>query len=155
MPSLVSGSLAFAKITAGTGSTCGVATGGATYSWGATVIGQIGHGGKISYGNVFVAAPQPVVGGKSFQSVTLGNQFVCAVTTAGQGYCWGSNNSKLGNGPNGIDSSSPRVLVTGTGYWLLTQVIGYWHGLLIVRTPGMSLSTMSISGVLITCNQSQ
>ena len=111
--------------------------------------------GKFSYGNVFVAAPQQVVGGKSFQSVTLGNQFACAVTTAGQGYCWGSNNSKLGNGPNGIDSSSPRVLVTGTGYWLLTQVIGYWHGLLVIRTPGMSLSTMSISGVLITCNQSQ
>ncbi|HEX5074239.1 MAG TPA: Ig-like domain-containing protein [Gemmatimonadaceae bacterium] len=124
-PSLVSGSLAFAKVTAGSGFTCGITTGGATYCWGANSIGQIGDGGKISYGNAFVATPQQVVGGKAFQSVTLGNQFACAVTTAGQGYCWGSNNSKLGNGPNGVDSSSPVQVAGG----LLFQSIssGYGH----------------------------
>ena len=83
-----------------------------TYCWGANSIGQIGDGGKISYGNVFVATPQKVVGGQTFQSVTLGNQFACAITPVGQGYCWGSNNSKLGTGPNGTDSSSP-VQMTG------------------------------------------
>ena len=124
-PSLVSGGLAFAKITAGSGFTCGVSTGGATYCWGANSIGQIGDGGKISYGNAFVAAPQQVVGGKAFQSVTLGNQFACAVTTTGEGYCWGSNNSKLGNGPTGTDSSSPVQVAGG----LLFQSIssGYGH----------------------------
>ena len=124
-PSLVAGGLAFAKITAGTGFSCGISTGGATYCWGANSIGQVGDGGKISYGNAFVAMPQQVVGGKVFQSVTLGGQFACAVTASGDGYCWGSNNSKLGNGPNGIDSSSPVQVAGG----LLFQSIsaGYGH----------------------------
>jgi alpha-tubulin suppressor-like RCC1 family protein len=124
-PVLVSNALSFAKITAGTGFTCGITTGGATYCWGANSIGQVGDGGKISYGNAFVSTPQQVVGGQTFQSVTLGNQFACAVTTTGQGYCWGSNNSKLGNGPNGIDSSSP-VQVTG-GLSFQTISAGYGH----------------------------
>jgi alpha-tubulin suppressor-like RCC1 family protein/uncharacterized protein YjdB len=124
-PVLVSNALSFAKITAGTGFTCGITTGGATYCWGANSIGQVGDGGKISYGNAFVSTPQQVVGGQTFQSVTLGNQFACAVTTTGQGYCWGSNNSKLGNGPNGVDSSSP-VQVTG-GLSFQTISAGYGH----------------------------
>jgi len=124
-PVLVAGSLAFAKVTAGTGFTCGITTGGATYCWGANSIGQVGDGGKISYGNAFVALPQQVVGGNAFQSVTLGNQFACAVTATGKGYCWGSNNSKLGNGPSGTDSSSPVQVAGG----LLFQSIsaGYGH----------------------------
>ncbi len=124
-PSLVAGGLAFVKITAGTGFSCGISTGGATYCWGANSIGQIGDGGKISYGNAFVALPQQVVGGKAFQSVTLGGQFACAVMMNGEGYCWGSNNSKLGNGPSGIDSSSPVQVAGG----LLFQSIsaGYGH----------------------------
>ena len=124
-PVLVSNTLSFAKVTAGTGFTCGITTGGATYCWGANSIGQIGDGGKISYGNVFVAAPQQVVGGQTFQSVTLGNQFACAVTTLGQAYCWGGNNSKLGNGPNGVDSSTP-VQVSG-GQIFQTISAGYGH----------------------------
>jgi len=124
-PTLVSETLRFAKITAGTSFTCGITTGNETYCWGANSIGQIGDGGKISYGNVFVSAPQKVVGGQTFQSVALGNQFACAVTTLGQGYCWGSNNSKLGNGPNGIDSSSP-VQVSG-GQVFQTISAGYGH----------------------------
>jgi alpha-tubulin suppressor-like RCC1 family protein len=124
-PVLVSNTLSFAKVNAGTGSTCGITTAGATYCWGANSIGQAGDGGKISYGNTFVSTPQQVVGGQTFQSVTLGNQFACAVTVVGQGYCWGSNNSKLGNGPNGVDSSSPVQVAGG----LLFQMIsaGYGH----------------------------
>src|SRR6185436_12693270 len=59
------------------------------------------------------------------QSVTLGNQFACGVTTTGEAYCWGGNNSKLGNGPSGVDSSSPVQVVGG----LLFQSIsaGYGH----------------------------
>jgi alpha-tubulin suppressor-like RCC1 family protein len=145
-PSLVTGSVAFAKVTAGTGFTCGIATGGVTYCWGANSIGQIGDGGRISYGNVSVAAPQQVVGGKAFQSVTLGNQFACAVTTTGEGYCWGSNNSKLGNGPSGIDSSSP-VLVAGG---LLFQSIssGYGHSCGVTTSKRVYCWGLNASGQL-------
>jgi len=124
-PVLVSNTLSFAKVTAGTAFTCGITTGGATYCWGANSIGQIGGGGTISYGNVFVAAPQQVVGGQTFQSVTLGNQFACAVTTLGQGYCWGGNNSKLGNGPNGTDSSTPVQVSGGQVFQAISA--GYGH----------------------------
>jgi alpha-tubulin suppressor-like RCC1 family protein len=124
-PVLVSSTLSFAKIAAGTGFSCGITTGGATYCWGANSIGQIGDGGKISYGNVFVSAPQQVVGGQTFQTVTLGNQFACGVTTISQAYCWGSNNSKLGNGPNGIDSSSPVQVIGGQSFQMISS--GYGH----------------------------
>jgi alpha-tubulin suppressor-like RCC1 family protein len=131
-PVLVSNTLSFAKITAGTAFTCGITTGGATYCWGANSIGQIGDGGKISYGNVFVSVPQQVVGGLTFQSVTLGNQYACALTLIGQGYCWGSNNSKLGNGPQGVDSSSPVQM--GGGVLFQSISAGYGHACGVTTT---------------------
>ena len=124
-PVLVSNALSFAKVAAGTGFSCGITTAGATYCWGSNSIGQIGDGGKISYGNTYVATPQQVVGGQTFQSVTLGNQFACAVTTLGQGYCWGSNNSKLGNGPSGVDSSTPVAVIGGQLFQMISS--GYGH----------------------------
>ena len=124
-PTLVSETLRFAKITAGTSFTCGITTGNETYCWGANSIGQIGDGAKISYGNAFVSAPQKVVGNNTFQSVTLGNQFACAVTPLGQGYCWGSNSAKLGTGPNGTDSSSPVPVIGGQMFQSISA--GYGH----------------------------
>jgi alpha-tubulin suppressor-like RCC1 family protein len=127
-PVLVSNTLSFAKISAGSAFSCGITTGGATYCWGANSIGQIGDGGKISYGNTYVAAPQQVVGGQTFQSVTLGNQFACGLTTVGQSYCWGSNNSKLGNGPNGIDSSSPVQVIGAQQFQSISSGFGHTCG---------------------------
>lgn len=131
-PVLVSNTLSFAKITAGTAFTCGITTGAETYCWGANSIGQVGDGGKISYGNVFVSAPQKVVGGQTFQSVTLGNQFACALTQIGQGYCWGSNNSKLGNGNGGTDSSTPAQLGGGVLFQMISS--GYGHSCGVTTT---------------------
>lgn len=124
-PVLVSNTLSFAKVAAGSGATCAITTGGAAYCWGANSIGQAGDGGKISYGNTFVSTPQQVVGGHTFQSVTVGNQFACALTTTGQSYCWGSNTSKLGTGPNGTDSSSPVATVGGLTFQSISS--GYGH----------------------------
>jgi uncharacterized protein YjdB len=124
-PTLVSETIAFAKITAGTGFTCGITTGGDTYCWGANQIGQIGDGGKISYGNVFVAAPQKVVGNNTFQSVSLGNQYACAIAVGGQGYCWGSNNTKLGSGNQSGDTSTPAAMIGGHSFQQISA--GYGH----------------------------
>jgi alpha-tubulin suppressor-like RCC1 family protein len=125
MPTLVSETLSFAKITAGTSFTCGITTGGDTYCWGANQLGQIGDGGKISYGNVFVAAPQKVVGNQTFQSVSLGNQYTCAIAVGGQGYCWGSNNTKLGSGNQTTDTSTPAPMIGGHVFQQLSA--GYGH----------------------------
>jgi alpha-tubulin suppressor-like RCC1 family protein len=124
-PVQISGGLSFASLSAGAGFTCGVATlNGIAYCWGANSIGQTGDGKTINYGNVFVSALQQVVGGQAFKSVSLGNQYACGVTMAGQGYCWGSNNSKLGAGPTN-DSSAP-VAVSG-GLTFRSISTGYGH----------------------------
>ena len=115
-PVNVTGGVAFASIAAGSGFTCGVAQlNGVAYCWGANSIGQTGDGQKINYGNVFVSTPQQVVGGLAFKSVSLGNQYACGVTMTGQGYCWGSNSTKLGNGPTN-DSSSPVAVLGGYNF---------------------------------------
>ena len=112
-PVPVTGGANFVSIAAGASFTCGITQlNGVAYCWGANSIGQTGDGQKINYGNVFVSTPQQVVGGLAFKSVSLGNQYACGVTTAGQGYCWGSNNTKLGAGPTD-DSSSPVAVLGG------------------------------------------
>ena len=115
-PVNVTGGVAFSSISAGSGFTCGVAQlNGVAYCWGANSIGQTGDGQKINYGNVFVSTPQQVVGGLAFKSLSLGNQYACGVTMTGQGYCWGSNSTKLGNGPTN-DSSSPVAVLGGYNF---------------------------------------
>ena len=124
-PVQVSGGVSFASITAGFGFTCGVATlNGVAYCWGANSIGQTGDGKTINYGNVFVSAPQQVVGGQAFKSISLGNQYACGVTVAGQGYCWGGNNSKFGSGPTN-DSSTPVAISGGLTFRSIST--GYGH----------------------------
>ena len=124
-PALVSSTISFAKITAGTGFTCGITTTGETYCWGANSIGQLGDGKKISYGNAYNATPSPVVGGQTFQSVSLGNQYACALTQAGQGYCWGSNSTKLGSGNGTSDTSTPAPMIGGHAFQQISA--GYGH----------------------------
>lgn len=131
-PVPVSGGAGFVSIAAGASFTCGVAQlNGVAYCWGANSIGQTGDGQKINYGNVFVSTPQQVVGGLAFKSVSLGNQYACGVTTSGKGYCWGSNNTKLGAGPTN-DSSSP-VAVLG-GYTFQTISAGALHACGVTTT---------------------
>ena len=126
-PVQVSGSIAFASVIAGASFTCGVATTGSTYCWGANSIGQTGDGKTINYGNVFVSAPQTVVGGQTFKSVSLGSQYACGVTTGGQAYCWGSNNSKFGAGSSN-DSSTPVAVSGGLGFRSVSTGFGHACG---------------------------
>jgi alpha-tubulin suppressor-like RCC1 family protein len=123
-PVAVAGNLAFMSITAGSAFTCGVSTTTEAWCWGANQIGQVGDGGPINYGNVFVSLPQRVSGGTGFAHVSLGTQYACGRTPSGQGYCWGSNNSKFGNGP-GTDRSSPTPISGGLSFRSISA--GYGH----------------------------
>jgi alpha-tubulin suppressor-like RCC1 family protein/uncharacterized protein YjdB len=111
-PIAVAPNMTFQSLAAASSFTCGVTTGGAAYCWGYNGLGQLGDGGKISYGNTYITAPVAVVGALSFRSIDGGNQYACALTPAGRGYCWGGNGGKLGDGPTGVDTSSP-VAVSG------------------------------------------
>ncbi len=82
------------------GFTCGVITGGELYCWG---ISWFGIGGT---GNVGTSEPNPtptlVSGGHAWMDVAAGAYFVCALTTVGQGYCWGDGDlGQIGIGESG------------------------------------------------------
>lgn len=120
-PVAVAGGLRFAMLSAGYAHTCGVTTAGAAYCWGADESGELGNG---AYGQSS-ATPVLVTGGLTFASVSAGGVFTCGVTTAGAGYCWGSNAyGVLGNGTT--DDSATPVAVAG-GLTLASISAGVYH----------------------------
>jgi len=104
----VTGGLTFTALAVGHDHTCGVATGGNAYCWGANYAGQLGNGSVD-----FSAVPGAVTGGLAFARLTAGNAYTCGLTTGGVAYCWGSNsNGKLGSGSTTNYSTVP-VKVAG------------------------------------------
>jgi alpha-tubulin suppressor-like RCC1 family protein len=112
-------------VATGAGSTCAVGVSTKAYCWGANSIGQVGDGQKINYGNVFVALPSVVVGGHAYEAIDASQQFACGLNTAGAAYCWGSNQTKLGNGPQGTDTSTPVAVSGGLTFQSLST--GFTH----------------------------
>jgi alpha-tubulin suppressor-like RCC1 family protein len=114
----VTGGLAFTSLSVGGFQVCGLTAAGAAYCWGANDSGQLGNG--ISGDDV--ASPAAVAGGLHFASIkVVSSCFVavncgahsCALTAAGQAYCWGANSyGQLGDGTT-VDSRVP-VAVTGS-----------------------------------------
>ena len=121
-PVEVSGGLSFASVSAGTGHTCGVTTGGVAYCWGSNGLGQLGDGSLVIIRNIPVA----VYGGLSFASVSTGKFHTCGVTSGGVAYCWGDNrNGELGDGTTVSNRVTP-VAVTG-GLTFVSVSAGYRH----------------------------
>ncbi|MDE3151748.1 MAG: Ig-like domain-containing protein [Gemmatimonadota bacterium] len=120
-PVAVSGGLVFRAVSAGYAHTCGVTADGSAYCWGANESGELGNG--TVGGNS--SAPVLVAGGLTFASVSAGGVFTCGVTTAGAGYCWGSNAyGVLGNG--GTSDSDVPVAVAG-GLNVASISAGVYH----------------------------
>lgn len=102
-PVAVTGGLAFETISARSGHTCGVTTGGDAYCWGWNDFGQLGDG------NAGTDTDTPVrVDGESFAIISTGFQHTCGVTTGDDAYCWGANHlGQLGDENTGIHSDTP------------------------------------------------
>jgi alpha-tubulin suppressor-like RCC1 family protein/uncharacterized protein YjdB len=112
-PSLVTGGVTFASISAGRFHTCGLTSAGVAYCWGSNSHGQLG-GGQI---NESRTVPTPVTGGLTFASISAGMAGTCGVTTTGAGYCWGSNNGgQLGNGSAAFSSLVPVPVGGGLSF---------------------------------------
>jgi hypothetical protein len=95
-----------ATIAVGYGFACAASTAGAEQCWGDDSSGELGDGpstARFSASPVAVVAlPAPVT------AVTAGAAFACALTSAGDVYCWGANDrSQLGNFSG---SSSPTPI---------------------------------------------
>ena len=98
-PVAVAGGHTFTSLSAGYYYTCGVATDGVAWCWGADSDGILGDGDAdpaIEY------SPVPVAGGHTFTTLTASNHHTCGVETAGAAWCWGADsNGILGDGKEG------------------------------------------------------
>jgi alpha-tubulin suppressor-like RCC1 family protein len=114
--------LSFRQVSAGSGHTCGVSTGGTAYCWGDNSEGQLGIGNSAGpelcnteFGN-FACSTRPVrvVGGLAFRLVSAGGSHSCGVTTDDVAYCWGANaDGQLGNGRTSPSPTKRPVRVVG------------------------------------------
>jgi alpha-tubulin suppressor-like RCC1 family protein len=94
-PGAVTRQMTFTKVDAGFASTCGLATDGLAYCWGANATGQLGDGSANAS-----PTPVPVTGGTRFSSLSVGSEHACALAANGSAFCWGNNASgQLGIGP--------------------------------------------------------
>ena len=123
-PQPVSGGHIFGTISAGVQHTCALTPAGAAYCWGFTGGGAIGDGTTTNG----VATPTAVTGGHTFKSIMAGSEFTCALTTAGQAWCWGNNGSgQLGNGtaaPFGAPQLTPTAVAGGLTFSFLAEASG-------------------------------
>ncbi len=81
---------AWAMITAGglgAAHTCALDTNGRAFCWGTGGVGQLGDGVQNAFHRSLLAAP--VAGGRQYTSISAGAKHTCALTPAGEAYCWG------------------------------------------------------------------
>jgi alpha-tubulin suppressor-like RCC1 family protein len=85
---------AYTAIDGGFTYACGLASSGQAYCWGRNPYGNLGDSSATN-SSVPVTVFQL---GVSFSSITAGDSHACALTSAGQAYCWGYNaDSRLGD----------------------------------------------------------
>src|SRR5688500_1880456 len=115
----VAGNHAFADIGSRSDNhVCAITTAGTAYCWGGGRSGERGALGAGAGAAKESLVPQAVSGNLVFKDIAVGHQHNCALTTAGQAWCWGDNGyGQLGAAtegcPWGGSCSAIPVAVTG------------------------------------------
>lgn len=138
-PDAVVGGIVFKSVSAGGGHTCGIrASDGAAFCWGYNQWAQLGTmtAETCTINNdPCSTSPVAVSGGLGFASVHAGLFFTCALTSAGEAYCWGRNGEgQLGTSTTeacpapfeGVTCSSTPVPVSG-GHTFASIATGSAH----------------------------
>jgi len=127
-PVAVVGGLQWSFVAGGGSHTCALTPDGTAYCWGGNDVGQIGDG---SIGGV-VLSPTPVQTGLRFTDVASAESTNCAVTTAGESYCWGDNTA----GQVGDSTTSNRSVPTRTQTAVLfaKATVGWRHACAITAS---------------------
>lgn len=100
------------RVSAAGGHTCGLTGDGTAYCWGENSHGELGRG-SVSVGE---SVPAPVAGAVKFTELAAAaggaTRHMCAISVAGDAWCWGFNDyGALGDGTT--NSSSVPVIVPG------------------------------------------
>ena len=86
------------------------------YCMGSGYNGQLGDGSPVDE-NATVEKLTPIVGGKEFRYLTVGDYHACAISKTGSAFCWGSNEyGQLGNGDT-ESSSTPIEVFSDVDSW--------------------------------------
>lgn len=91
-PILVAGGHLWQTVSAGGNHSCGVTDGGAVYCWGGNNNGQAGQ--AETWNNY--DTPQLVDDTRTYVDVEVADEHSCALTDAGEVYCWGHDNNCVG-----------------------------------------------------------
>lgn len=94
----------WAAIAAGNRHTCALTVSGSAFCWGQNNDGELGS----PLFEPVVPAPVPVAGDLRFRQIMAGKRITCAVSTNGEGYCWG-----LSVETSGLNSFTPRRVADG------------------------------------------
>jgi alpha-tubulin suppressor-like RCC1 family protein len=120
-PVVVASSRRFRQVSAGKYHTCAVTTTDEAFCWGDNDFGQLGIGTDQRRR----LSPTLVAGGHAIRQIAAGGFHTCAVTTAGQAYCWGDSRSgQIGDGQTS-QRLSPRLVAGGRTFDRVTA--GDWH----------------------------
>ena len=113
LPVAVSGGHRFAKLSGGRPHTCSLDMTGQALCWGDNSAGQLGNNSTTASGT-----PVAVTGGMTWSMISAsrgGQPHTCAVTTTGEVWCWGRNNTgQIGDGTTTQRLVPTRVPLTGT-----------------------------------------
>jgi alpha-tubulin suppressor-like RCC1 family protein len=104
---------------------CGLATTGAAFCVGNNTNGQLGDGTTTSR----YASPAAVQGGLTFASISAGIGHSCAVTGAGEVYCWGGGGGGQLGSPFPDGSKTPARVPTPERFKAVSAAFMYSCGL--------------------------
>ncbi len=109
-PGAVPSQALLTELSTGFQNTCGLADDGLAYCWGGNSAGQLGRDSSVAS----TAVPLAVSGGRIFESLSVGTNHTCGVTSGGEAYCWGANNrGQLGSPKEELSYSVTPVAVSG------------------------------------------
>ncbi|MBK7843723.1 MAG: hypothetical protein IPJ71_08520 [Bdellovibrionales bacterium] len=125
---------------AGVDHTCGLASDGKAYCWGADTYGKLGENGdgdNLDENIPVLVDTSNLSAGSSFISLTAGMGHTCGLASDGKAYCWGwDSDGQLGENGDGdnLDENIPVLVDTsnlsaGSSFISLTAGMGHTCGL--------------------------